>query len=116
MNPDDKLRHFFQAQRQADTERVPVFRPVTHRDAPAIAWPRLTFAAALAVVLITGALLMHRLRPVLAVDTARWAVLSNWSAATDTLLSSACPTPWDSIAGFDAGSDTTTKTTERSTL
>ena len=115
MNPDDKFRQLFQAQRQADAEHTPVFRPVMHQEVSSIAWPRLAFAA-VAIVIVTGALMMHRSHSLPAADTSRWAALSNWSAATDTLLSSACPTPWDSITGFDAGSDTNNTTTERSTL
>jgi hypothetical protein len=120
MNQDDnKLSHLFRELRDEDAQRGPSFDRVVRRTASrseveprvALLWLQVGMSAAFLVALCASIFVFHHgKKPQIstvaeAVDTQKWAALSNWSASTDGLLamsgnswgsSSTITTPTDS--------------------
>ncbi len=95
MNGDERLRKAFRDLRDEDSRRVPPFSRVLRerRSEPGPTWLPLAAAAVLLAALALGAVLLPKLHRQQAPDPRQWAALTQWRAATDTLLDEP-ETPW----------------------
>ena len=100
MNGDERLRQAFRELRDDDARGVPPFSRTAGAPEPrhARTWLPLAAAAALVVALGLGALVLPKLHRRPAVDPQQWTALTQWHAATDSLLDEP-ETPWSGPMG-----------------